>query len=57
MATALLVITIVYFVVIGAGMGSYSRFRVPVAPLYSVLAAVGAWRVVERVRARRAGAS
>jgi hypothetical protein len=57
MATALLVITIAYFVVIGAGMGSYSRFRVPVAPLYSVLAAAGAWRVVERVRARRAGAS
>jgi len=44
----LVVITIGYFIVAGAGPESYSRYRVPVIPMYSLAVAVGIRRSVIR---------
>lgn len=48
----LLVMTIVYFVAITAGAEGYSRYRVPVVPLYAILIAAGADSVWRRLRRR-----
>jgi hypothetical protein len=52
-----LVLSIAYFLAISAGAESYSRFRVPIMPMYALLIGGGAERVVQifqRTRASRA---
>ena len=46
----LLVLTVAYFLVISAGAEAYSRFRVPVMPMYSLLIGGGASATVEWIR-------
>lgn len=53
----LLVLTVAYFLVISAGAEAYSRFRVPVMPMYALLIGGGAAATLEwiqKIRASRA---
>jgi hypothetical protein len=52
LAAALLVLTVIYFLIMSLGAEAYSRFRVPFLPLYAMLAGGGA-----AVLARRMGFS
>lgn len=51
----LVLITLAYFVLLSAGAESYSRFRVPVVPFYSVAIATGVHVALERFRIRNSG--
>jgi len=56
-ACYLLVFTIAYFLIISAGAEAYSRFRVPVMPMYALLIGGGAGGIaqwIRRVRTSRA---
>jgi len=50
LAAALLMLTVVYFVMMSLGAEAYSRFRVPFLPLYAMLAGGGAAALAERWR-------
>jgi hypothetical protein len=49
-----LTLTIAYFVVISSGGESYSRYRVPITPLYAIAASVGAATLLGRSARRPA---
>ena len=46
----LLVLTVVYFLLISAGAEAYSRFRVPVMPMYALLVGGGAATTVQLIQ-------
>jgi 4-amino-4-deoxy-L-arabinose transferase-like glycosyltransferase len=48
----LFVILTVYFVLVSGGITGYSRFRLPLIPIFSILAAHGATIVYEKLRLR-----
>jgi hypothetical protein len=50
----LIFLVIAYFVVVSAGAEGYSRYRVPIMPLYAMAAAAGVDLVVRRVSAAKA---
>ena len=47
-----LVLTVVYFLLISAGAEAYSRFRVPVMPMYSLLIAGGGVSIAQFLKSR-----
>ncbi len=49
-ACYVLVLTIAYFLIISAGAEAYSRFRVPVMPMYALLVGGGAAGIVQLIR-------
>lgn len=49
LAAALLVLTVIYFVIMSLGAEAYSRFRVPFLPLYAMLAGGGAAVLARRI--------
>ena len=49
-----LVFTVGYYFLISAGAEAYSRFRVPVMPMYALLAGGGAELLVQAIRRPRA---
>jgi hypothetical protein len=46
----LLVFTVVYFLLISSGPGAYSRFRVPVMPMYALLVGGGAAATIQSIQ-------
>jgi hypothetical protein len=54
-ASLILAVVAIYLVAVSGGPEAYSRFRVPVAPLFAVLAAaILAWRRTSSDQATRA---
>ena len=50
-------LVIVYFIVVSAGAEAYSRFRVPIIPMYAILIAVGGdWMLALFFRQRQSRA-
>lgn len=49
----LVLVTLIYFVLLPAGAESYSRFRVPVVPMYAIATAAGAQVLMTWIRERR----
>jgi hypothetical protein len=49
LAAALLVLTVIYFLIMSLGAEAYSRFRVPFLPLYAMLAGGGAAVLARRI--------
>lgn len=49
----LVLITLIYFVLVPAGAESYSRFRVPVVPMYAIASAAGAEFLMTWIRELR----
>ena len=56
LAATMMLLTVLYFVVMSLGAEAYSRFRVPILPLYAVLAGGGAAALAERWRGVSASA-
>ncbi|HEX8411956.1 MAG TPA: hypothetical protein VF883_24115 [Thermoanaerobaculia bacterium] len=46
----LVLITMIYFVLLPGGAESYSRFRVPVVPMYAIAGAAGAEALIRLIR-------
>lgn len=53
LAAALMVLTLAYMVLMSLGVEAYSRFRVPILPLYAILAGGGAAGLADRALRRR----
>jgi hypothetical protein len=47
-------LTIIYFVGVSAGAETYSRFRVPIMPIYATLVAGGVYLLGSRLNHRKA---